>query len=236
MKTKKNHSANLESKRSLFFQLGLVFALALTITAFQWKSGANTGNNQNSLTVSAIDEEIIPITKPEKALPPPPVPVQTFVPVNDKTEIPDEKKPDETEIDENTKLIVITPIKEKEPEEISIFRIVERMPTFKGCDQPGNEEKRGSCSYNKIQDFLASTIRYPEMASRNGISGIVHVTFIIDPDGNVRNAEILRGIGGGCDEEALRSVMNMPRWTPGQQRGKNVAVQYNLPVNFVLKK
>lgn len=73
------------------------------------------------------------------------------------------------------------------------------------------------------------------MARENGIEGIVYVTFVVDKDGKVKDAKILRGKGAGLDEEALRVVRSMPDWKPGKQNGRAVAVQYNLPVNFKLQ-
>jgi len=62
----------------------------------------------------------------------------------------------------------------------------------------------------------------------------VFVTFVVEPNGSISNVKVLRGIGGGCDEEATRVVKNMPSWTPGKQRGKPVRVQFNLPIRFIL--
>jgi len=61
------------------------------------------------------------------------------------------------------------------------------------------------------------------------------VTFVVNKDGTLRNVKVLRGIGGGCDEEAMRVVKNMPAWKPGKQRGESVTVQYNLPIRFTLR-
>jgi protein TonB len=103
-----------------------------------------------------------------------------------------------------------------------IFTIVEEMPAF-----PGGEAA--------LVKYLSDNIRYPARARENGISGSVFVTFIINKEGKVADAKILRGIGGGCDEEALRVVNAMPSWRPGKQRGEPVIVQYNLPIRFTLK-
>jgi protein TonB len=73
------------------------------------------------------------------------------------------------------------------------------------------------------------------MANSAGISGVVYVTFVVDKDGKIKDVKVLRGIGGGCDEEAVRVVKNMPAWKPGKQRGKSVTVQYNLPIRFTLR-
>ena len=103
-----------------------------------------------------------------------------------------------------------------------IFTIVEEMPSFSGGE-------------SNLVKFLSDNIRYPSRARENGISGTVFVTFIIGKDGKVTDAKVLRGIGGGCDEEALRVIGAMPTWRPGKQRGEPVSVQFNLPIRFTLK-
>ena len=82
--------------------------------------------------------------------------------------------------------------------------------------------------------FLQDNIKYPIMAKESGIQGTVYVTFVVERSGAVTDVKILRGIGGGCDEEALRVVKNMPKWEPGKQRGKPVRVQFNMPIKFTL--
>jgi TonB family protein len=105
----------------------------------------------------------------------------------------------------------------------SVFTVVEEMPSF-----PGGEAER-----NK---FLAQNIVYPPLAAENGIQGTVYVQFVVDIKGNIKDAKVLRGIGGGCDEEALRVVKMMPKWKPGRQNNKVVNVLYNMSVSFLLQK
>ena len=109
-----------------------------------------------------------------------------------------------------------------ETEDAEIFMVVEQMPEF-----PGGQEK--------LHAFLAENIKYPESAKESGIQGTVYVTFVVRKDGRISDAKILRGIGADCDEEALRVVNKMPRWKPAKQRGKNVDVQFNLPIGFKLE-
>jgi protein TonB len=103
-----------------------------------------------------------------------------------------------------------------------IFTIVEQMPEF-----PGGEEK--------LFEYLGKNIKYPAMARENGITGTVYVTFVVEGNGKITDVKKLRGIGGGCDEEAIRVVKSMPEWKPGKQNGKSVRVQYNLPIKFTLR-
>ncbi|MBL0129428.1 MAG: TonB family protein [Flavobacteriales bacterium] len=111
------------------------------------------------------------------------------------------------------------PVPEAEPQ---IFTIVEEMPAF-----PGGEAE--------LFKYLSKAVKYPQMAQDAMISGVVYMTFVVDENGKVRDPKVLRGIGGGCDQEAIRVVKAMPEWEPGKQRGKPVRVQYNLPIRFTLK-
>jgi len=103
-----------------------------------------------------------------------------------------------------------------------VFTVVEQMPQFAGGE-------------TNLLSFLQRNIRYPQLAKEQGISGTVYVSFVVNTNGVPSQARLMRGIGGGCDEEALRVVNMMPPWIPGKQRGRTVAVQYNLPVRFALK-
>lgn len=105
----------------------------------------------------------------------------------------------------------------------AVFVVVEKSPEFPG----GNDS---------LYAFIGRNIKYPEMAKKNKIEGRVFVTFVIEKDGQVSSAKILRDIGGGCGEEALRVVNSMPKWKPGTQRGNPVRVQFNLPIMFQLQK
>ena len=83
--------------------------------------------------------------------------------------------------------------------------------------------------------YLAENVHYPEQAKKEQIQGRVFITFVVEKDGSISSAKVLRGIGGGCDEEALRVVNAMPKWTPGKMRGEVVRVNYNLPITFKLQ-
>ncbi|MFH1121631.1 MAG: M56 family metallopeptidase [Bacteroidota bacterium] len=113
------------------------------------------------------------------------------------------------------------PAKKNQSSEDDVFNVVENPPQY-----PGGEEARIA--------YMQKAISYPEQAKKDKIEGTVYVTFVVEKDGKVSNAKILRGIGSGCDEVALKAVQHMPPWVPGKQRGKVVRVQYNLPVRFML--
>ena len=103
-----------------------------------------------------------------------------------------------------------------------VFQVVEVNPEF-----PGGMEA--------LIKYLSENIKYPEQAKKDKTQGKVYISFVVEKDGSVADAKVLRGIGGGCDEEALRVVNAMPKWTPGKQRNTPVRVQFNLPVAFKLQ-
>ena len=106
--------------------------------------------------------------------------------------------------------------------EAEIFKVVEEMPEFPG----------GSA---KLMEYIQKNIKYPMMARESDIQGRVFVNFVVEPDGSISNVAVLRGIGGGCDEEAVRVVNSMPKWKPGKQRGSAVRVSYTVPIIFKLQ-
>jgi len=225
MESKKSPKADLESKKIIFTQIGLVIALAATLLAFEWKSYDKSVEGFGERIVEDIPEEIIPITE-QKVKPPPPPPPQKVVVINiveDDVEVEDDLMID-AEADETTEIEEYVPIEvdEEVVEEAPIFTVVESMPEFKGGMQ-------------QLYVYLGNNIKYPVMAKESGIQGKVYVTFVVERDGSITSVRVLRGIGGGCDEEAIRVVQDMPKWTPGKQRGKPVRVQYNLPVRFTLQ-
>lgn len=130
-----------------------------------------------------------------------------------------------TDFDKGTDDITAPPATEENviTEEVQQpFLIVEQMPEFPG-------------GMSELNTFIRQNLRYPVLAQENGISGKVYLQFVIDKYGKVGSIKVVRGIGGGCDEEAIRVISKMPSWKPGKQGGKEVPVSYTIPVNFVLQ-
>lgn len=228
MELKKNPQADLEKRRGLYLEIGLVVILAAALVAFNVKSYDKEEKEQvERVAMDEVDETMIQ-TKQEE-LPPPPPPEQVevtteFEVVEDDKEITNELVVN-AEVNDDTKNIEIVPVKveqEEEEEEVEIFTVVENDPEF-----PGGTEA--------LYKYLATNIKFPQLARDNNISGRVYVTFVVERDGSITGARVLRDIGGGCGAEAIRVVKAMPKWTPGKQRGKPVRVQYNLPVAFILQ-
>ena len=172
-------------------------------------------SRENAITESITLAEPPPIDKSTPPPPPviPPPPVQQTIKFTPPKVVKDEEVVEPPPTQDEVKEV---------PEEGKIFSFVEEPPAF-----PGGEDK--------LMEYLGKNIKYPTIAKENNIQGRVYVTFVVDKDGKVKDAKVLRGIGGGCDEEALRVVKNMPEWKPGRQNGRSVLVQYNLPVVFNLK-
>lgn len=229
MELKKSEKADLESRKGIYFQIGLIFAMSVMLVAFEWKSydaqDLNTYTNQQ--TNSEV-EELVQITQ-QNTPPPPPAPpppsivlniVENTAQINDDISI-DAEADESTQVDEYKPPVAVAQEEEAEVQEQEIFQVVENAPAF-----PGGDAAR--------MKFLQDNIRYPAMARESGIQGTVYVTFVVERSGAVTDVKILRGIGGGCDEEAVRVVKNMPKWEPGKQRGKPVRVQFNMPIKFTL--
>ena len=117
-----------------------------------------------------------------------------------------------------------------------VFKVVEEMPRFKTseCEANTDARTRKNCADREMLMFIYKNIKYPAQARELGIQGQVVVQFIVDKNGKINQPKVIRSIGGGCGEEVLRIVNTMPQWIPGKQRGKNVNVQFNLPVRFKL--
>lgn len=225
MELKKDPKVDLARQSGLFMNIGLVVALGLCLLAFEWKTYDD---------LSAVDyapaavetEELIDIPITEMPPPPPPVIQQPeIVEVPDEEEIEEELVNLDTEITPETVVAPPAPPQEAAPvveEEVDeIFQVVENQPEPVG-------------GMGEFMKYLQKNLKYPEQARRMNVEGKVFVQFVIDKDGSPNDITVLKGIGSGCDEEAIRVIKNMPKWTPGKQRGRPVKVRMSLPIVFRL--
>jgi len=116
-----------------------------------------------------------------------------------------------------------------------IHKVVDEMPRFAGCEDILIKKEKEDCSTKNLLNFIYTNIKYPAISRDASIEGTVVIRFVVDKTGKVIQPEILRDIGGGCGEEALKVVKMMPEWIPGMQDGKAVNVYFNLPVKFKLQ-
>jgi len=229
MELKKSKKSDLENKKSLFLLIGLVVSLGVCLLAFEWLSKPKEISSLGALNINVIEEEVIPITRQEdintlKPLPPTVIEILNIVnnteDVNNNLDIFDSEANNETFVEVSP--IVIPKEEKDEIEESQIFFIVEEMPEF-----PGGE--------NALRSYIAKSIKYPIIAQENGIQGKVYVSFVVDKDGGISDAKIVRNVDPSLDKEALRVINSLPKWKPGKQRGKPVRVAYTVPISFVLQ-
>lgn len=227
MELKKSPKADLEDKKGLLLEIGLVVALVFALVAFNIKSyDAEEVEVAQRTAMNEIEDVII---QTAEDTPPPPEPeapevATELVVVENDAEITHELGIVDMGDDANKAQEEFVPVEIEEEvvvEEEEIFQVVEEEPEF-----PGGMEA--------LYKYLGESIKYPQLAKENNIEGKVYVTFVVEKDGSIANPRILRDIGGGCGNEAVRVVKAMPKWKAGKQRGKNVRVQFNLPVSFKL--
>lgn len=217
MKERKKPDADLKNYHTVFLQIGLLITLVIFIIAVKVDITSKEAREYTLEEQEVIEMEEIIQTRHIETPPPPPRPP---VPV----EVPDDEIIEDVDIQINAELTLSGPMDlpppppaQEEEEEEDFFVVVEDMPELIG----GLAE-------------LQRSIRYPEMARRAGIEGRVYVQFIVNERGEVENPQVIRGIGGGCDEEAIRAV-RQAKFKPGMQRGRPVRVQYSLPIVFRLQ-
>ena len=220
MEVKKSPKADLEGRKSTWLLVGYVVVLAFMFVAFEWTQRDVKIDTSQAVADLVFEEEIIPITEtPEQQAPPPPEAPK----VAELLEIVDDK----AEIDETTTIInednaAPVQVVEEEPEEQTIFEVVENMPDF-----PGGQAA--------LMQYLAKNIKYPTIAQENGTQGRVIVQFVVNRDGSIVDAKVVRSVDPYLDKEALRVINTMPKWKPGMQRGKPVRVKFTVPVMFRLQ-
>ena len=229
MQPKKTEKADLEKRRGLYLEIGLVVVLVAALVAFNVKS---YDTKKIEVTQRTADDEIEEqIIQTQDDTPPPPPPPEPEV-VTTEVNIIDNEAESENELSidvfekmekqENIEIVQVTVDQEEEEIEDEIFQVVEQDPEYPG-------------GVDALYKFIQQNLKYPQLAKENNITGRVFVTFVVEKDGSVSNVKAARDIGGGCGAEAVRVIKSMPKWTPGKQRGKAVRAAYTLPVNFVLQ-
>ena len=218
-----NHKTkpNLSNKRISLLFVGLLTSLGMTLSSFEYQSCEKHREIDLSTdNIILMDEQVLEmkIVQPEKPIVPPPVITQIKT-VDNKTKINENIifKTDNTDT-----IIIITDIKPKEKPIIeTIFDVVEENAEFEGGIQ-------------KMYDYIGKNIKYPSMARETNVQGKIYVQFVVFKDGSLGNIKVLRGIGSGCDEEAIRVIEGMPKWKPGKQRNIPVSSKFVLPIVFKL--
>lgn len=225
MNTKKNRDYDLERLRTPLTFLGLLFASAVALAMLEWRVPDEAPVTKGYDPPIILTDEVVFAAIPEKPKVPAPQPknqkvIDAIILIEDGIEdgtkdpildFPTLDDPDVIDIPKVPEVVF-------EPEVI----IPDVMPEF-----PGGE--------GAMRAYLRDELKYPSMARNINIQGTVWIEFLVNKKGEISEVKLLRGVGGGCDEEALRVVLQMPRWTPGKQHGHAVNVRYQLPISFVLR-
>lgn len=223
MEAKKTENASLSKKSGFFFNIGLFVSMCLIVLAFEWKK-YDDGPLMDLGQVSDDFEELLEIPPTEQPPPPPPkIQQPEIIEVPDEEEIEEEIEVDlDVEITEETVIEEII-VDEAPEEEVAdeVFTIVEDAAT-----PPGG--------YQAFYEYVGKKMKYPAQARRMGIEGRVYVQFVVDKDGTLTEVQAVKGIGAGCDEEAVRVLKGAPKWSPPKQRGKPVKQRIILPITFKL--
>lgn len=221
MEKRKNPEKDLRKQSGLFFHIGLLAAMMLAVSAFEYRT-TKVVEPVEIGDENFVEDPMVPITVID---PPPPPPKPRVINPVPTTEPDPEPVPDDVIIDpiEIPAVIPDPPVGEgpKEEKVDAPFLIVEKMPSPEG-------------GLEALYKFINKNLKYPGQARRMGIEGTVFLSFVVDEKGNMVDIQIAKGIGAGCDEEVLRIFENPPKWNPGKQRGVPVKVRQMIPVKFVL--
>ena len=230
MEIKKSPKADLERGKTLSILMGFVVGLAVLFVGFEWSDSEVQVATESDQVADIIAEEEVEITRPENTPPPPPPPPAPVVTevlnvVEDDVELEQQdilSSEDSQDAVQQETFIAPAVVEEEEESSQTIFTVVEEMPDF-----PGGQAE--------LLKFIAKSIKYPVIAQENGIQGRVICAFVVNKDGSVVDAEVLRGVDPSLDKEALRVIGTMPKWKPGKQRGKPVRVKYTAPITLTLQ-
>lgn len=237
MEHKKNPKADVSRRSMLFFQIGLILMLLISWRAIEYKTYDKSDLGRDMLNVGDELEEEIPITQPIEPPPPPPPPPpapEVIEVVEDEDDV-EETIIESTETDTEEEIAEIEEIEEVVEEEIADvpFAVIENVPVYPGCENAGNNDAKKKCMSEQIQKFVQKKFNN-ELANDLGLDAgrqRISVQFKIDKSGNVVDVRA-RAPHPKLEQEAISVVRQLPKMTPGKQRGKAVGVLYALPIVF----
>lgn len=225
MEIKKSPKADLQNKRSIFLQIGLILSLLIVIWVFSWSQSEKV-IDKVEFSGDIIEQEIIDVTVQEEK-PQEPVKRQEaffsdlFKIVKDDTKIEADLSFME-DFSDFSEIEIKTFVEEEVVDEDIPVVVAEEEPKFQGKD------------INAFRTWCGKNLVYPVVALENGIQGRVTLSFVIERDGSVSNVKVLRGADRELDKAAVDVIMKSPKWSPGKNRGKPVRFTYNMPIDFTL--
>lgn len=223
MEIKKSRKADLQNKRGLLLEIGLIVALLAVIVAFSYTPSEHRIDKVD-LNYAPIDTEIVDVTIQDQKPPEMPKKVEMNVITDMLQVVTNDTKittdVDFAEFDESTEIVQQVVVKEEEIVEEEIFVTAETMPSFMGGD------------LGVFRNWVQKQLNYPPIAQENGIQGKVIIQFVVEKDGRLTNVQVLSTPDRSLSEEAVRVLQLSPRWSPGKQRNQPVRIKYTLPVDF----
>lgn len=223
MNKKKYDKVDLEKKRGVFLQLGLIISTLIVLVAFEWSTPVENESVSYRIDNVEMEADLVPIKRKEELKPPMPKHFSKIQLVPNNEEINEDYEFHNPEIEPDEKIVI--PVFEQLPEEeeIPLVFMSQIMPEFPG-------------GITGLQRFIAKNVYYPKEAIKEDIQGKVFVRFIINEKGFIENESIVRSIHPLLDKEALKVVRSFPKWEPGRQNGKAVKVWYTVPIVFKISK
>lgn len=222
---KKFYDVDINRYGSLFMNIGLIITLAICLAAFEWKTYDEVAVMDLG-SLEAVEEQQEEIPQTVQTQPPPPkIQQPEIIEVPDEEEIENKVDVDlNVEVDQETVVEQVVQQQKTEAvvEEIEeVFEVVEEGATPSG-------------GYPAFYEYIRKNLKYPAQARRMGVEGKVYVQFVVDKDGSLTEVKAIKGIGAGCDEEAMRVVKEAAKWKPGKQRGRSVKQRIVMPIAFKL--
>ena len=223
MELKKNPKVDVNNKRVVLLEIGLILALLVVIVAFLYTPKEVTVE-QIDMNYGPVEEQITEITRQDQKPPEPPKKTEITVITDILNIVTNDTKistnVDFAEFDEDVEIIQQVAVEEESIEDDQPFIKVEEMPTFQGGD------------LNTFRAWVQKRVNYPQIALENNISGRVLLMFVVERDCTLTNIQILQSPDSSRSDEAIRVLKTSPKWKPGKQRNKTVRVKYTLPVDF----
>ena len=225
MKHKKSEKVNLEKKRGLFLQIGLIVGFSIMLFAFEWATPDLSYKKIAEVVGVDIETEMVPVTRTKEIKLPPPKHYKKIMIIPDTEEPKETFVPMPVEVDPGEPVYRV--INEK-PEDIDcgeepvIIYFAEIMPEFPG-------------GIAGLKRYISKKVKYPVEAKESDIQGKVYVRFVVNSKGETEQVSIIRGVDPILDKEALRVVKSFPKWKPGVQGGEKVNVWFTVPINFKLQ-
>lgn len=223
MEIKKTPRADLQNRRALFMEIGLVVALVVVVAAFGWGQSEKVVE-QIDMKIAPVEQEIMDVTRQDEK--PPEIKAQPIQVLSDFINVVKNETKITTDFNFNDFsddfVIEVPKVVEEEVEDIPVF-VAEEMPSFQGGD------------LNTFRNWVQGRLVYPRVAQENNIQGKVTLKFVVEKDGSLTNIEEIASPDRALTEEAIRVLKQSPKWSPGKQRNRAVRVYYVLPIDFVLQ-